>query len=186
MTLRARLIGLYEDVVREFNGVHQPAAPPQRPQRRPSANAQPVTHPATRVMPAVPPNPMGNGPWPLTPALNSVSVTLDANGDGTVSLGPQHVREHFQVDSASVAVAPLAGQTAPLKQAACSVYVGTSVNASTFFGTSVTGSTGDTCSVNGDLQTGQLVWAVWTGGDVGAVATMSLNGQRTIGAPAGS
>jgi hypothetical protein len=138
-------------------------------------------------MPAPPPSGgMGHGPWPLTAALNSASVTLDSNGNGTVSLGPQHVREHFQVDSASVAVAPLAGQSAPLKQAQCSVYVGTSVNASTFFGTTVTGSTGDTCSVGQDIQTGQLVFAVWTGGDVGAVATMSLNGQRTIGAPAGS
>lgn len=184
MTLRDKLARLYEDVAGEFNAVH---APQQQQRtvyvRTRSPNAQPETHAATRVMPATPPNAMGNGPWPLSSALNSISVTLNGSGGGTASLGPQHVREHFQVDSASVSVAPLPGNSAPLKQASCSIYVGTSVNASTFFGNSITGSTGDTCSVSTDIQTGQLVFAVWAGGDAGAVATMSLNGQRTIGAP---
>lgn len=189
MSIRDRLVNLANDVLGEFNAAYAPQT--SRTSRAPqssyvyprSPNAQAETHAATRVMPAAPPNTMGSGPWPLTPALNSISVTLNGSGNGTVQLGPQHVREHFQVDSASVAVAPLPGNSAPLKQASCSIYVGTSVNASTFFGTTITGSTGDTCTVGTDIQTGQLVFAVWTGGDAGAVATMSLNGQRTIGAP---
>ena len=176
MSLKARLLGFYEDVARDFNHTHNPL-----PASPPPVNRQ--THPAERVPAAAPPN---AGPWPLTPALNSVSVTLDGNGNGTAQLGPQYVKEHFQVQSASVAVAPLAGQTAPLKQATCSIYVGSSVNSATFYGTTYTGSIGDTCSIGTDIQTGQLVIAVWAGGDVGAIATMSLNGQRTIGAPTGT
>jgi hypothetical protein len=103
---------------------------------------------------------------------------LDGNGDGTTSVGPSIVKEHWQPSAAVVSVAT---QT---KQAQCSVYVGTSVQDGTLQGTTATGSSGDTCGFAGlDIQPGNRIWAVWTGGDPGSTATLVANGTRTIGAP---
>ena len=105
-------------------------------------------------------------------------VTLDSNGNGTASLGPQRVREHWQPTSASVSVAT------NTKEAQCSVYMGTVANSTTFLGQTATGSTGDTCGFNGqDMQTGMQIFAVWKGGDAGSVATVVVNGTYTIGVP---
>ena len=108
----------------------------------------------------------------------SASVTL-VGGGGTASLGPTRVREHWQLSSASVA----ANQN-PTNQAQCKLYVGSSVGTATFVSQTVTGSSGDTCGLGGiDIQSGQRVWAVWSGGDSGQVATLSIIGTYTIGAP---
>ena len=136
-----------------------------------SANAPADTTPAPMVTSG-----LGNGPWPMDPQRYSISTILDNNGNGSVSLGPVYVREHFQVTSASVQV------STANKEAQCSVYVGSTIISNTFFGTTQTGSTGDTCAIGQDIQTGQQVFAVWTGGDAGSTATMTLNGTRTIGA----
>jgi hypothetical protein len=106
------------------------------------------------------------------------SVTLDVNGNGVASLGPQRVREHWQPSSAAVSVAT------NTKEAQCSVYMGTIMNSTTFLGQTATGSTGDTCGFAGqDMQTGMKVFAKWTGGDPGSVATVVVNGTYSIGSP---
>ena len=106
------------------------------------------------------------------------TVTLDSNGNGIASLGPQRVREHWQPTSASVSVAT------NTKEAQCSVYMGTVANSTTFLGQTATGSTGDTCGFSGqDMQTGMRIFAQWTGGDAESVATVVVNGTYTIGAP---
>jgi len=105
-------------------------------------------------------------------------VTLDGSGNGIASLGPQIVREHWQPSSASVSVAT------NVKEAQCSVFMGTVANAGTFLGQTATGSTGDTCGFSGqDMQTGMKIFAQWKGGDPGAVATVVINGTYTIGTP---
>ena len=121
---------------------------------------------------------MGTKPQPLPGGPLSVNVILDGSGNGQVSLGPQRAREHWQVSSIGVKVAT------NVKEALCSAYVGSfGALQSQFFGSSFTGSTGDTCNIDEDLQPGQLVTAVWTGGDAGANATMTVYGTYTIGAP---
>jgi len=179
MTFADRLRNLANDVANKFNAAYSPRqqrAAYSNPSRR-SVNAQQDTHEAVRVMPAAPPSPMGSGPWPMNPQSYSVSVTLNASGNGTVTLGPQIAKEHWQVASATVSV------TTNVKESACSVFLGTTPVSSTLYGQTETGSTGDTCTIGQDIQSGQLVIAQWTGGDVGSVATMTLTGTRTIGAP---
>jgi hypothetical protein len=51
-----------------------------------------------------------------------------------------------------------------------------SFTASDAVGTTVQGSTGDTGSFTAKLRPGDWVTTVWTGGDVGAIATMKLLG----------
>lgn len=106
------------------------------------------------------------------------TVTLDGSGNGTAQLGPVRVREHWQLSGASVAVA-----THTL-EATCKLYLGSAVAPGTFIGQTATGSSGDTCALGGqDIQPGMYIWAVWTGGDVGAQATVTAIGTYSLGAP---
>ena len=105
-------------------------------------------------------------------------VTLDGSGNGTASLGPVRVREHWQPASASVKV------STNVLEASCAVYLGSTINDVTFMSQSITGSTGDTCGfANNDMQTGMRIFAVWKGGDPGSIATVIVNGTYTIGTP---
>jgi hypothetical protein len=117
-------------------------------------------------------------PKPLSQPF--ATVILDGSGNGVASLGPQRVREHWQPTGASVSVAT---QT---NEAQCSIFMGTTMNATTFLGQTATGSSGDTCGFAGgnqDMQTGMKIFAQWKGGDPGSVATVIVNGTYTIGAP---
>src|ERR1700733_1937191 len=117
-----------------------------------------------------------NIPRPLPQPFNT--VTLDVNGNGRCSVGPQRVREHWQPANATVSVAT------NVSEAQCSVYMGTVANPATLLGQTALGSTGDTCGFGAvDMQTGMQITAVWTGGDPGSVATLTINGTYTIGSP---
>lgn len=117
-------------------------------------------------------------PQPLRGGSAIANITLDGSGNGIASIGPVVAREHWQILSAAVKVA-----THNL-ESRCSVFVGTTAQSGTFFGTSFTGSSGDTFSLgNIDIQSGMQVFAQWTGGDPGALATLTLFGTYTQGAP---
>lgn len=104
----------------------------------------------------------------------SVSVTLDANGNGTVQLGPSIVREHWKPNNVAVSA------TTHTKDALCQTYMGTNVVAASLIATTSTGSSGDNCGMSDvDMQPGTLLISRWTGGDVGATATMHVTGIRT-------
>jgi hypothetical protein len=106
------------------------------------------------------------------------TITLNGSGGGTAFIGPTRVREHWQLASASVAVAT------SVQNATCNLYIGSFINNQTFVSQTVTGSSGDTCGLGGtDIQTGMKIWAVWTGGDAGQLATVTVIGTYTIGAP---
>lgn len=121
---------------------------------------------------------MPYGPQPLPGNPLTANVLLDVNGNGNIQIGPGRVREHWQVTSVGVSVATNKAE------AQCSVNVGTPpANPSNFFGQTATGSTGDTCAVGIDIQTGQFIMVTWTGGDPGELATATVYGTYTIGAP---
>jgi hypothetical protein len=118
-----------------------------------------------------------NKPLPLQ-GPPSVIVVLDGSGNGQASVGPTRPREHWQLSGASVVV------STHIKEALCSVFVGPQPTNSYFIDTTATGSTGDICSLGKeDIQPGQLIWAVWSGGDAGAIATLIAHGTFTIGPP---
>jgi hypothetical protein len=115
-------------------------------------------------------------------ATPAASVTLDANGNGVTSLGPTRVREHWQVTSASVKTGQLA--SAITNDANCIISIGPTIATSTFVSQSITGSSGDTCGLGGwDITPGYSVWAQWLAGDPGAVATLTLLANYSIGPP---
>jgi hypothetical protein len=124
---------------------------------------------------------MSTQPQPLSVAQSAdfATVVLDGSGNGTASLGPTRVREHWQLSAASVFV-----NQNPTNQAQCQLYVGSTPTIQNFTSQTVTGSSGDTCGLGGiDIQSGMKVWAKWTGGDAGQTAIVTLIGTFTIGAP---
>ena len=102
-------------------------------------------------------------------------TTLDGDGNGTAKLGPTGNGEVWTPASVSVICSSNASE------ATCALYAGTSPTAPYFKDLSVDGSTGDaTDRCNVPVPKGSYVWAVWTGGDPGATATVNVDGTKAI------
>lgn len=108
------------------------------------------------------------------PLSESADVTLDAGGNGTVSLGPYGGAETWTPSSVSVVCS---SNTA---EATCKVYAGPAATSRWFKDITVDGSTGDaTDKCNVPIRKGSFIWAVWSGGDAGATATLNVDGTKT-------
>lgn len=106
----------------------------------------------------------------------TVSVRLNGAGNGQVAVGPLSAREVWQPSLAHVSVATNA------VEAVCNIYVGDSPIQRNFRGATFTGSSGDsTDNVGGvNVRNPDKVWAVWTGGDPLAQATLTVQGTKDI------
>lgn len=101
------------------------------------------------------------------------NVTLDANGNGTVSLGPSVVREFWKPTGATVSV------STQNREASCSLYLGATLTGAQKLGATSTGSTGDTYGfADFEMVPGQVLFAQWSGGDAGATATLNVYGSK--------
>lgn len=104
--------------------------------------------------------------------LKSVTVVLDSDGNGTCPpLGPSSYGETWTLSGVSLQA------SANTAEATGSVYLNGSL-----IGTTTWASTGDTGVASSLVQvmTGQVITATWTGGDPGAVGTMTVLGTRTV------
>ena len=128
-------------------------------------------------------------PYQLTD--ETATVILDGSGNGTATITPgapspgggvgvgRNSGLTWDVIGVAVNVAPLTGHTEPVNQARCSVYLSYGIQSATqadFQGSTATGSTGDTDTLTATIRPGDWITAVWTGGDVGAIATMRVLG----------
>lgn len=105
----------------------------------------------------------------LLPLNESVSVALDGSGNGTVRLGPSNASQQWVPSNLACSV------TSNTSEPIFVAYNGSVSNANRIGGT-YTGSN-DNTDVNGvTLYPGSVVTGVWTNGDPGATATMSLQG----------
>ena len=111
---------------------------------------------------------------PIIPGV--ATAVLNGSGGGTVKLGPVGAREVWSPAVASVSV------STNVKEAQCRVYVGDSAVPANFIDGTLSGSTGDsTDRVSGSqVKLGWYVWAVWSGGDAGSVATLNVTGTREV------
>ena len=101
------------------------------------------------------------------------SGTLNGSGDVTVKLGPIGGSEVWTPGNVSVIC------STNVLEANCKVYVGPSATPQYFVDLTVDGSTGDsTDKCNVPIPYGSYVWAVWTGGDAGATATLNVYGTE--------
>ena len=115
------------------------------------------------------------------PLNESGSVRLDGSGNGTVRIGPDEPAARWLPTVASVS----ALTAAPVvNEAQCLFYAGQAPVQQYFVDGTFSGSSGD----SSDRITGRVIsrtqlpyiWAVWTGGDPGAQATLSVSGTKEI------
>ena len=101
-------------------------------------------------------------------------VTLSPDGTGTAYTGPLSPGEQWTGITAHVSVAT------NNNEALCSIYAGAAETPGYFGDATTWGSTGDSTSNLNDVRVGGNVFAVWTGGDSGALATLVITGTRTV------
>ena len=108
----------------------------------------------------------------------SASVTLNGSGNGTVQLGPKSAGEVWFPSVVSVGT----NETVITDEANCSVYVGPYAGQGYFVDLTIFGSTGASSSnIKGQVvYPGNFIWAVWTGGDNGAQATLNVSGTKQV------
>jgi hypothetical protein len=102
----------------------------------------------------------------------SASVTLDASGNGRLELGPDSGPPYWTV--AKMLVGTSRPGQAPVPT--CSVYLDTE-SENDLQGSTYDGSR-DESAEDIPMQRGQHLIAVWTGGQAGDVATLSLTGWK--------
>lgn len=111
------------------------------------------------------------------PLNESVTIQLDASGNGTAKVGPKSAREIWHPDNAHVS----ANQNA-VNEAQCRIYTGDLPIQSNFRDGTVSGSSGDaTDRVNATVvKCGQYVYAVWSAGDPNVIAILNVTGIKDV------
>jgi hypothetical protein len=108
----------------------------------------------------------------------TASVVLDGSGGGTVQVGPSSPGEIWSPAQVSVSCSA----TVTTGTCQCNIYAGAGPSQGTFVDGTFSGDTGDTTDAIGGRQVnpGQSVFVVWSGGVPGATATAVVNGTRTV------
>jgi hypothetical protein len=109
-------------------------------------------------------------------------IRLNGSGAGTARVGPLTAREIWYPSNVSIKTTFPGVQTVPTNESKCDIFVGQSISPEFFRDTSFQGSTGDAsgaCSAD-IVRTGQYVWAVWSGGDAGVQATLTVTGVKDV------
>jgi hypothetical protein len=100
----------------------------------------------------------------------AVFVKLDGSGNGTVSLGP-YVGQRWRLSNAAVST------STAVKVPTCILYMGGAAVPGFQVDSTYTGSQDASAKVDAfPLTNGQKIFAVWSGGDANAIATLSLFG----------
>jgi hypothetical protein len=141
------------------------------------AAVQNLAHPTSPVGQVSPPA-AGSVAPPTGEVDEQVTITLNGSGNGTAQITPPGPRTapNWSVTNVFVSVA-----TNTLESTA-QLYVSRGIKSATAFdarGQTATGSSGDQYAVGFNLRPGDWLTVVWTGGDAGARATMTIKG--TIG-----
>lgn len=103
------------------------------------------------------------------PLDTAATVVLDANGNGSVQIGPTKPFENWRVTNLAVSVSTNAIEPT------AKVYKGPSSARNLIAGT-YTGSN-DSTTLDTDLRTGEVITVEWTNGDPGSIATVSISGK---------
>lgn len=109
------------------------------------------------------------------PLLTSGNVKLNNSGAGTVALGP-NVGQRWDLSLASITTST----STNIPQ--CSIFIGGAPTPDAFVDGTYTGNLNSSDAVSSyPVTPGQKVYAVWSGGDVGAIAQLVLRGTVTTG-----
>lgn len=109
------------------------------------------------------------------PLNTFANVTLDTSGNGTVKLSPE-IGQRWNILTAAVST------STSVKIPQANIYIGGAPTPSNLVDGTFTGNLDSTSKTAGFVfSNGQYIWAVWTGGDVGALATLSIIGVMEYG-----
>lgn len=112
------------------------------------------------------------------PLSESAAVILDASGNGTAKLGPHSRAVSWHPTTVSVKT------STNVKTPTCYIYAGDFVGDQNFIDGTYTGNADSTSNISGTvIYLSGFIWAVWTGGDAGAQATVTIAGTQEIGGP---
>lgn len=104
------------------------------------------------------------------PLAEYAQVTLDANGNGAVQIGPEKQRESWMIQSMSVSV------SSNTNEPTFKVYRGSSSAITSLISGTYAGSFDTDTTFNYMLEENGKLTCVWTGGDAGALATVVVHG----------
>jgi hypothetical protein len=105
------------------------------------------------------------------------NVRLDINGNGTVKIGPLSAREVWHPG-----LAHISANTNPTNEAQCKIFIGDSPSNQYYIDGTFSGSSGDQTDAvaSSIIKCGHYIFAVWTGGDAGQLATLSVTGTKDV------
>lgn len=111
--------------------------------------------------------------WP-----SQTQIKLNGSGAGTASLGPSGHGITWTLGTISVKTA----QTVSTGTCQCSIYVGDDTSATNFVDGTFSGDTGDStnAATGAEVRLGRKVWAVWSAGVAGDIATLTINGTMEV------
>lgn len=116
---------------------------------------------------------------PTYPLNESDNVTLDGSGNGTTSLGP-NVGEEWTVSNVAIRTSTATVSAAAVPS--CEVFVGAAPLSQFLVDGTFSGNLNSTdAAASSSLTAGNKVWAKWSNGDPGSVATLSINGTVQTG-----
>lgn len=104
----------------------------------------------------------------------SYNVTLDGSGNGTITFGPD-VEDMWIINTFSITVDPVSPATLVDNEPTFSLYTGYSTDTRSRIDGTYSGSQ-NVRTLETRLRKGQRLTAKWTGGDVGARATLRISG----------
>jgi membrane peptidoglycan carboxypeptidase len=107
----------------------------------------------------------------LFPLNEIAQVVLDGSGNGTVTMGPTNAFQCWKPSNAACAV------STNVKEPTFTLYSGRAGSNANRYGGTYTGSNDNTDISGMVLYPGSVVTGVWTGGDVGGLATLTLSGD---------
>jgi len=115
----------------------------------------------------------------VVPLDDARNVILNGSGNGQVSLGPI-LGQKWTVTNAGVQTSTRTNPNAAVPE--CSIYIGGAPIAQFFIDGTNTGSLDSTDrTASFPFSQGNKIWAVWTGGDPGSTATLSIVGTIETG-----
>jgi len=112
------------------------------------------------------------------PLSVSASTVLDVNGNGQVQPGPQLAGVSWSPSNVGIVVTPVSTTVVSTFK----VYNGAAQDQN-FIGGTYTGDSNSSAISVPDMHPGSVITGVWSGGNPGATATMTLTGTQNIPGP---
>lgn len=113
---------------------------------------------------------------PINPVNTFATVTLDGSGNGVCKIGVSNRNQVMNLTVAAIRVTSALIASKPVP--ACIIYIGPTNTDDNIIDGTMVGSLNSTSRVSGHpIMYGDYIWAAWTNGNPGDIATLSIFGS---------